>query len=229
MRVLCACLAVLTMIAGAPARAADSEPWRDGPGRNLINDISFALNTLLTRTVIEPTASFLGRWTPDAIKTAAASSYDTLLEPERMISHLIDLNPGLASVAASRFVINGTIGIAGILDPATELGLERTNREFGPAICATGLPDGGYLVLPLVGPTTAAGAGLATGFIVGGYYLLYQISPMLAVADLLVDLSVTAGSLRDVASLPGEPGVAAFKRQRSTYFAEREKECKVPA
>jgi len=53
----------------------------------------------------------------------------------------------------ARFTVNTTIGVGGILDPATRLGLEKHARDFGQTLGKLGLPTGSYLVLPLLGPS----------------------------------------------------------------------------
>ena len=66
---------------------------------------------------------------------------------------------GLAGKNATRFVVNSTIGILGLFDPATKLGLNDYNKEdYGQTLGRWGVGEGCYLVLPVLGPTTARDA-----------------------------------------------------------------------
>jgi phospholipid-binding lipoprotein MlaA len=65
-----------------------------------------------------------------------------------------------AGNTAGRFAINTTIGVAGIFDPATSMGLERHEEDFGQTLAVWGVPSGPYLFIPLLGPTNVRdGAG----------------------------------------------------------------------
>ena len=54
----------------------------------------------------------------------------------------------------TRFVINSTIGIAGLFDVASKMGLERHEEDFGQTLAVWGVPEGPYIMLPLLGPST---------------------------------------------------------------------------
>jgi phospholipid-binding lipoprotein MlaA len=54
----------------------------------------------------------------------------------------------------ARWGINSSLGVAGLFDPATGLGFERHEEDFGQTLAVWGLPQGPYIVLPLIGPTT---------------------------------------------------------------------------
>jgi len=67
-----------------------------------------------------------------------------------------------ATTDTYRFIVNTTVGLGGIFDPATELGMPRaTDTDFGETLHVWGVPQGAYLELPVLGPSTErAAAGM---------------------------------------------------------------------
>ena len=120
--------------------------------------------------LIEPLAATTEQTLPELLRQAGVNVYANLTEPEFVVTNLMAGHLDDAGAAAGRFVVNSTLGLAGVFDPATALGLSRRPTEFGEALCALGVPTEPYLVLPLIGPTNAWSAGILTGFIVGGWY-----------------------------------------------------------
>ena len=108
------------------------------------------------------------------------------------------------------------MGIAGLFDVATPLGLVRQKGDFGEAMCAAGVPAGPYVVLPLAGPANVTSAGLLAGGVAVEVYLLSFISMALATADFLViDTGGSAASLRYATDIP--PGADGYSVQRKEY------------
>ena len=130
-----------------------------------------------------------------------------------------------AGISASRFLVNSTLGIAGLFDAATDLGLVRRETEFGESLCSLGVPTQPYVVLPLIGATNVWSAGLLTGFFAVEWYALSLISTLLATADLVVDISASAASLRHAADPVDEHAPDAYVTQRNDYFQYIEKGC----
>ena len=64
-----------------------------------------------------------------------------------------------AATTTGRFLVNSTIGLVGLFDPATSMGLKRQNEDFGQTLGHWGVDSGPYVVLPVLGPNTARGTG----------------------------------------------------------------------
>ena len=80
---------------------------------------------------------------------------DNLTLPGKVINHVLQARPGDAARNATRFVVNTTLGLGGIHDPAgQEFGLHEVDTDFGETLYAWGAPEGAYLELPLLGPMT---------------------------------------------------------------------------
>lgn len=80
---------------------------------------------------------------------------DNLTMPSVFVNSLAQGNLDRAGKAALRFVINSTVGFAGLADPATELGIEHVETDFGATLHAWGIGEGPYVELPFYGPSTA--------------------------------------------------------------------------
>lgn len=117
------------------------------------NRASFALNDKLYRGVLKPVARGL-RVLPVGLRTSLANFFDNLGTPVSAISALLQADPKNAATELSRFVINTTVGIAGLLDPATDMGLVEDTEDLGQALGRFGVGHGFYLVIPLMGPSS---------------------------------------------------------------------------
>lgn len=144
--------------------------------------------------------------------------YENLVEPEFILSNLLVGDRDAALVSGKRFLINSTLGLLGAWDAAGWLGHERQETGFVGSLCTAGLsPD--HVVLPAVGAgqwsCDPADQGDSCAL---EWYALAYLSSTLATADLVVDLSASAASLRDIRNLP-EAGLAdPYQIQRDQYL-----------
>ncbi|HWX90966.1 MAG TPA: VacJ family lipoprotein, partial [Rhizomicrobium sp.] len=87
------------------------------------------------------------------VRTTLHNVLDNLGGPVNFANNLLQAQFENAGIAAGRFIINSTIGIAGIFDVATDWGMPARARDFGETLGSYGVPPGPYLVLPLRGET----------------------------------------------------------------------------
>ncbi|MFN3076498.1 MAG: MlaA family lipoprotein [Alphaproteobacteria bacterium] len=210
----------------AEVRAEDSAPPEEAIGHlERFNRLVFAFNQRAVTYVIDPTANFLGRWLPEGVQEAGYNVYSNLVEPEFIVTNLMTGDYPAAGVSTKRFLLNTTVGLVGLWDPASRLGLHRKEVEFTAGLCAAGLEPGAYLVLPLVGPTNTRASGLLAGFFALEWWALAHISPTLATADLVVDLSASAAGLRYSRDLPAAAQSDPYSVQKNEYEAYLLREC----
>ncbi|MEZ5777559.1 MAG: VacJ family lipoprotein [Paracoccaceae bacterium] len=74
--------------------------------------------------------------------------------PSAVVNSLLQARPGPALQNTVRFVVNSTVGLGGIFDPATAIGIHAENTDFGETLHVWGAPEGAYMVVPIAGPTT---------------------------------------------------------------------------
>lgn len=114
----------------------------------------FAFNQGLDRRVIKPLAKGYLKVVPRPVRDALHNFIANLNEPVVFINDLLQANLKKTGVTAGRFVLNSTVGIGGILDVATRNGLPEQSGDFGQTLFVWGVPEGPYLVLPVLGPST---------------------------------------------------------------------------
>lgn len=145
----------------------------------------FTFNGQMDRYILDPITTGYGYVVPGPIKSSIRSVFSNLGEPATIVNDLIQLEWKDAAVATGRFVVNSTLGIAGLFDPAAAwMGLELHVSDFGQTLALAGTPSGAYVVVPVMGPTNVRdGLGVvadlgmhpATWFIGPANFLFYGI------------------------------------------------------
>ena len=119
------------------------------------NRASFALNQGLDKIIFKPVASAY-RVLPSPIKTGVSNSLDNLSNLVTIPNNILQGDFKMAGVNTSRFVINTTIGILGLVDVAQHFGFTEYEKEdYGQSLAKAGFGPGCYIVLPVLGPSTA--------------------------------------------------------------------------
>jgi phospholipid-binding lipoprotein MlaA len=131
-----------------------------------------------------------------------------------LINDLLQREWGDASVTTQRLVINSTVGVFGLFDPAAAIGMERHHSDFGQTLALVGVGSGPYLVLPLFGPSNVRDAG---GNVVD--FFMQPMLYLLPVAELFVyegSLGLSSGlAARDAYS----EGIAALRSSSVDYYS----------
>ena len=146
-------------LAASDALFADDfdEDWEEPSDDPLepVNRKIFTGNRWLDRAVLDPVARCYGWAVPDAVKRAVRGVFENLNQPAIAVNDLLQREPKRAGSAGARFVVNTTVGLLGIWDPATRMGLEAHEADFGQTLGKAGVGAGPYLVLPVFGPSTS--------------------------------------------------------------------------
>jgi phospholipid-binding lipoprotein MlaA len=146
--------AVLAAPGMANAQEAQSDPW-EGFNRDM-----FAVHESVDQAVLEPVARGYRAITPRPVRRGVLNFLRNLRAPVIFVNDVLQGEVGRAGTTAARFGVNTTIGIAGVFDPATNMGLERHDEDFGQTLAVWGVDSGPYIFVPLLGPTTVRdGAG----------------------------------------------------------------------
>jgi phospholipid-binding lipoprotein MlaA len=111
-------------------------------------------NIALDRTVLRPIATATVKPGGSPISTGVTNFARNLSGPNDILNSLLQLRLGKAVENTLKFSINTVVGIGGIFDPATAMGLNGKNTDFGETLHVWGFGEGVYLEAPVVGPTT---------------------------------------------------------------------------
>src|SRR5215475_6805566 len=130
------------------------------------NRFIFAINRTIDLIAIRPLAVTYRDWMPERGQKGIRNVLDNLGEPVTAINEVVQGQPGRAATTIGRFLVNSTIGIAGIFDVASAMGMPKSKEDMGKTIgyYAGVEPENGgfYIVLPVIGPSNARdGVGLA--------------------------------------------------------------------
>lgn len=122
-----------------------------------------AFNEAVDGAVLKPVATAYRDVTPDLVRTGVSNFFGNLRDVWSTLNATLQLKPRAAAENALRVGVNTAFGFGGLLDIASEMGIERTTLDFGQTLGRWGVPSGPYLVLPIFGPSTfrdAAGFGI---------------------------------------------------------------------
>ena len=133
-----------------------------------INRGIFAFNQALDASIFEPLAKGY-RHLPSPIRSGTSNFISNLSLVLTVPNNILQGDLGLAGKNTARFVVNSTVGILGLFDPANKMGLNDYNKEdYGQTLGRWGVGEGCYLVLPILGPSTARDAIASLANYAGG-------------------------------------------------------------
>ena len=122
------------------------------PFEDLNRDI-FVFNEKLDEKILKPTALVYRKVTPQFARTGVTNFFNNLEEIDTTINQVLQGEIKYAFNDAGRFVINTTIGLFGLIDIASKMGLEKHEEDFGQTLGVWGISSGPYIMLPFLGPS----------------------------------------------------------------------------
>lgn len=191
---------------------------QDDPLEGLNRKI-LALNYVIDTAFVRPLAKVYVTIVPGFARKGVRNVLNNLREPRTALNQCLQGKFDLAVADTARFLVNSTVGVAGLFDPASAMGLERHNEDFGQTLGRWGVGQGAYLVLPVFGPATmrdgvGRGVDLATG--VRLYIKEDEVRHGLGFLGVVDSRSDWLGEL----DLPEDP----YASVRDAYLARRERE-----
>jgi phospholipid-binding lipoprotein MlaA len=147
------CIALLLLAAGCASLPPGSQ--RDPRDRfERYNRAMFSFNQAVDRTVVRPVAVGYTKITPRPVRQGISNFLANLSYPVVIVNDVLQAKPELFARDTARLVVNTTVGIGGLFDPASKWGLSANDEDLGQTFGRWGLPQGPYVMLPLLGPTT---------------------------------------------------------------------------
>ena len=113
----------------------------------------YKVNDKLDRAVAKPIARTYVRAVPAPARTGVSNFLSNLHTTTVMINDALQGKFGAAANDLGRFIVNTTVGFGGLLDPATQMGLDKNDEDFGQTLGRWGVPPGPFIELPLLGPS----------------------------------------------------------------------------
>jgi len=122
------------------------------------NRATFSFNDAVDRAIVKPVSQLYRAITPEFVRTGVANFFGNLSDIPTALNDVLQGKPKGAGTHVGRVAINSTLGLLGLFDVATPLGLERQREDFGQTLGVWGFDSGPYLVLPLLGPSSGRDA-----------------------------------------------------------------------
>jgi phospholipid-binding lipoprotein MlaA len=152
--------------------AASSAGCATGPGRDPrdplepMNRTVYQFNDHFDRVLLKPAAIVYNTAVPPPVRGGVSNFFGNFRDVTTAVNNLLQAKFKWAASDVGRVLVNSTVGIFGMFDVASRIGLQKHSEDFGQTLAVWGTPDGPYLVLPLLGPSTARDSvGL-----IGDYY-----------------------------------------------------------
>ena len=134
--------------------STDSATYDERDPFEPVNRVTFKFNDVLDRAILRHVAAGYKAVVPRPARQGVNNFYTNVGTIGDMMNNFLQGKPRRGLSDAARILLNTTVGWFGFFDPATDVGLEKHNEDFGQTLGVWGLPQGPYLMLPLLGPQT---------------------------------------------------------------------------
>ncbi len=149
----------LVCICGDAMAEQPSDPWQG------FNRKVYAFNDFADRWVLKPVAKGYKAVTPRIVRRGVGNFFSNLTYPLVAVNQFLQGKFHLGASDTGRFIVNTTLGIGGLFDPATGAGLRQHEEDFGQTFARWGVASGPFIVLPFLGPSTVRdGFGSAVNY-----------------------------------------------------------------
>jgi phospholipid-binding lipoprotein MlaA len=124
------------------------DPWEP------MNRRIFRFNRDVDRATLKPAATAYEKAIPSFMRQGVRNFMANLRGPRNILNNFLQ-GKGVAGVSETgRLVVNSTLGVLGLVDVASGMGLEKHREDFGQTLAVWGVPDGPYVMVPFAGPQT---------------------------------------------------------------------------
>lgn len=210
-------LAGIVIALSASLVAAEDNPNDPYEG---FNRVMYSVNDALDRAAIKPVAKTYDMLAPLPVKASVGNFLGNTADLWIGVNSLLQGKFGEAGEDFARLLINSTVGIFGLFDVASELGLEKHDEDLGQTLAVWGVPNGAYLYWPLIGPRTVRDTlGWVGDSYVDPVWRVYPISVRNSVATLrFVDIRA---SLLPADKVVDEAALDKYAYVRDAYLQRR--------
>ncbi len=144
----------LVLLLAFPVAAWAQEPTRNVDPFEPFNRAMFAVNDQLDRFLIRPLAKGYDWITPDPVQRGVGNLFANMYDFNSAINGVLQWRWHGVAQSGGRFLVNSTLGIAGVFDVASRIGIRPYRTDFGHTLAIWGFDSGPYLMVPFFGPRT---------------------------------------------------------------------------
>ncbi len=153
-RALAVALAALVLGGCASTASVDNGDPHEGVNRKF-----YAFNDTLDKNILEPVAKTYADVTPDPVRDGITNFFDNVSYLNTIANDILQGKGEYFLRDSTRFVVNSTVGLGGLFDPASDLGLTKRSEDLGQTFGTWGAGEGAYLTLPFLGPSSYRDVG----------------------------------------------------------------------
>ncbi len=146
-------LAAASLTVGCAGTSSKSAPSEADPLESF-NRVSYRFSDAIDRVILKPVAKGYEIIIPRPLRRGVTNASRNLRTPLDSINNLLQGKTDAAASDFARFLLNSTVGIAGLFDVATAMGMDQNNEDFGQTLAVWGVPAGPYVYVPILGPFT---------------------------------------------------------------------------
>ena len=216
---LLAALLVAVLLAGcATTETLDGEinpdPYED------TNRSFYRFNDTLDRHIMTPVAKNYVKAVPEPVRSSVTNFFDNVEYLNVILHSFLQGKLGQSISGVTRFVVNSTLGIGGLFDVATSLGLKEHDEDFGQTLATWGVDQGAYLYIPLLGPYTARNSPDTAG----AYFSnpLTYISTLYLLPVTFLNLVNDRANLLEASEFVNEAAIDPYSFTREAYLQQRQ-------
>jgi phospholipid-binding lipoprotein MlaA len=184
----------------------------------------YKVTETIDQNVLGPVADSYIDYIPDSVRTSVGNFYDNLAYPNVILNGLLQGKLGQGMGDGLRFLVNTTVGVAGLFDPATPLGLLKHDEDFGQTLGVWGVDSTSYMYLPILGPSSnrdvySIPVTIASNVLFyAGFFLAAPITIPLGVLAVVDKRARYAESIR----LRDQAALDPYLFTREAYWQQRE-------
>ena len=176
-------------------------------------------NDFLDRTIAKPVTEAYIAYTPQPVQNSVSNFFNNVVYPSVILNDFLQGKGSQGLDDLSRFLVNSTFGFLGIWDMATPLGLEAHDEDFGQTLGMWGMDESIYLVLPLIGPSTARDApNLGVTTVTN---IFFYVSSPVVIPIALLGLIDQRAKLHETVTLRDKNAVEPYLFTREAYLQHR--------
>ena len=210
-------VAAVALVAGCAATPSRIDPLEP------MNRALYQVHDVLDTNIVKPVAEVYVAVVPKFVRTAFANVFNNIDDLFSAVNDLLQGKLDKAGNDLGRVLTNTMIGFGGLIDVATDAGIERGNEDFGQTFAVWGIPQGPYLFIPLFGPTTVRdGVGVVVRIAVGPVGYIPDVAVRNSIYGVgYVDLrsqALDAGDIVDTAALDRYLFIRNAYLQRRRYL-----------
>ena len=189
-----------------------------------VNRATDTINDSIDRVTLKPMAQGYTAVVPKPMRTAVSNFYENATYLNTVLNGFLQGKGGQGVQDLIRFLINTTLGVGGLVDVASSMGLERHQEDFGQTLATWGVGQGAYIVYPLLGPNSVRNTSdfiteTATDPL---FWAAFALAPYITIPVTALKYIDKRAQLLDASSMRDEPALDPYIFTREAWRQNRE-------